>query len=613
MNTGKKRALTPALIALTLGLSCMLIPTLALAEGGEGGGGVDWAQLTMGLLGGLALFLFGMDEMSNTLKVVAGDRIKKVLRTLSSNRIIGVLTGAGTTAVVQSSSVTTVIVVGFVSAGLMTLPQALGVILGANIGTTITAQIVAFHVTKYALGLVAIGFTMKFVFKKPMVRQWGTLVLGLGLIFFGMAVMGEAMKPLRAYQPFLDLMGQMEHPLLAVLLATGFTALIQSSSATTGIIIALASQGLLSLEAGIALALGANIGTCITAILAAIGKPREAIRAAVAHSIFNVLGVVIVVPLIPSFAEFLMTMAGGGAEAHAAAAVPRHIANAHTIFNVGMTVVFLPFLGPYARLLHWIVPEKKSEVAAVGEDVLDPALTRLPAAALTAARRQIRIMTAEVATTLADMDAVLFSGETRRVEMAVARERMIAGMHVKLARYLSSMTTGELSEDTASEVLRVMNVANGLKNMTHIAVANMVRATTGSGAVAFQQEAINLDRLNRYQKSVHRACETALDAFLSDDAALAYETIRGRVTMNTLESDLRESSTELLRRSSDPLNVEAYATEMEIIANLDQIYHHAYQIAQSVVGRQHGDESDDDHEGDGQVDDELDLAESQAA
>jgi len=247
------------------------------------------------LAGGLAIFLYGMDKMADALKMVAGDRMRDILGRLTTNRFMGVLTGAGVTAVIQSSSVTTVMLVSFVAADLMSLTQAIGVIFGANIGTTITAQIIAFKVTKWALLLVAVGFVMEFVGKKEKIRTYGSLIMGLGLIFFGLAVMSAGMKPLRTYEPFIDLMQNVSNPAVGILIALIFTALVQSSSATTDVIIALATQGLITLEAGIALAFGANIGTCVTAGLAAIGKPREAVRVAVAHVTFNIAGVLLVV------------------------------------------------------------------------------------------------------------------------------------------------------------------------------------------------------------------------------------------------------------------------------------------------------------------------------
>ncbi|MCU7810233.1 MAG: Na/Pi cotransporter family protein, partial [Candidatus Thiodiazotropha sp. (ex Notomyrtea botanica)] len=298
----------------------------------------DWIKMAIQLFGGLALFLFGMEQMAGALKSVAGERMKLVLAKLTSNRFMGAITGAFVTAIIQSSSVTTVLVVGFISAGLMSMAQSVGVIMGANIGTTITAQIVAFKVTKYAMLMVAVGFSAWFFSKNEKIKHYGTMLMGLGLIFFGMSIMSDAMAPLRSYQPFLDLMVKMENPFIGILIAALFTALVQSSSATTGIVIVMASQGFITLPAGIALAFGANIGTCVTAMLAAIGKPREAIRAALVHVLFNVAGVLLWLAFIPNLAEVVMMISPVSSDlpegARLAADTPRQIANAHTIFNL---------------------------------------------------------------------------------------------------------------------------------------------------------------------------------------------------------------------------------------------------------------------------------------
>jgi hypothetical protein len=219
---------------------------------------IDWFNLGMGLFGGLAMFLFGMEQMSEGLKAAASDTLKDLLSRLTKNRFMGALTGAFVTAVLNSSSVTTVLVVGFISAGFMTLAQSVGVIMGANIGSTFTAQIVAFNITQYALILVSIGFLMLFTGKAENTRHYGSMVMGLGLVFYGMGVMGDAMLPLRSYQPFLDLMVRMENPLLGILIGAVFTGLVQSSAATTGIAIVMASSGLITLPAGIALAFGSK-------------------------------------------------------------------------------------------------------------------------------------------------------------------------------------------------------------------------------------------------------------------------------------------------------------------------------------------------------------------
>jgi len=274
-----------SLIART-GLVILCLFPFVVWAASENPGQLNWLKMAMELFGGLALFLFGMEQMSDALKAAAGDQMKTLLSKLTKNRFSAAISGAFVTSVIQSSSVTTVLVVGFVSAGLMTMSQSIGVIMGANVGTTITAQIVAFKVEKAALLMIAIGFGMIFLSKKENVRQYGNMLMGLGLIFFGMGVTSEGMSPLRSYEPFINLMASMENPFFGILVAAVFTALVQSSSATTGIVIVMASQGFVTLPAGIALAFGANVGTCITAILASLGKPTEAKRASMVHVLF---------------------------------------------------------------------------------------------------------------------------------------------------------------------------------------------------------------------------------------------------------------------------------------------------------------------------------------
>ena len=335
-------------------------------------------QLAFGLLGGLALFLFGMGQMADSLKVVAGDRMKSILARLTRHRVAGVLTGAFVTAVIQSSSVTTVLVVGFISAGLMTLTQSVGVILGADIGTTITAQIIAFNIKEYSLLLVAMGFLVMFVARREAARRYGTAIMGLGLVFLGMGIMGESMKPLRTWQPFLEVMSGLENPWLGIAVGALFTALVQSSSATIGIIIVLGSQGLVSLPAGIALLLGANVGTTATALLASIGRPREAQRSAVIHLIFKVLGVLIWVFLIDQLMWLAVQASPSSPEltgsARLAAETPRQIANAHTLFNVANTLLFLPFVNGFVWLVRRLLPDRKDGDHRVRIKYLDDGL-----------------------------------------------------------------------------------------------------------------------------------------------------------------------------------------------------------------------------------------------
>jgi phosphate:Na+ symporter len=345
---------------------------------------MDWTTITIGLLGGLGLFLYGMEKMSDALNQLAGDGMKRVLSTLTGDRVRGLLTGTVFTAVTQSSSVTTVMCVSFVAAGLMTFQQSMGLILGANIGTTITAQLVAFKVTKYAMFLVAGGVLLQMISKGDKTKQWGRVLLGLGLLFVGMNTMGDAMKPLRTYEPFIELMQQMANPFLGMLVSAIFTALVQSSSATMGVVIALATQQLISFPAGLALILGANVGTCVTAGLSVIGRSTEAKRVAGAHVFFNLGGAILILPFLGLIASTIGPENGDSAD------LTRGIANAHTFFNIGMAILFLPFLTFIANFLSKIIPDEKVESkAGVYVTALEPDLLSAPSLAMAAVTKEL--------------------------------------------------------------------------------------------------------------------------------------------------------------------------------------------------------------------------------
>jgi len=320
-------------ILLVTGLMVVLLAD-TLYAGQAGKQPFSWWYLVMGLLGGLAFFLYGMEKMSDGMKKSTGNQLRATLAALTRNRIVALFAGAFVTMVIQSSSATTVMLVSFAQAGLMSFAQSLGVILGGGIGTTITAQLIAFKATDYALLMIAIGFGLRMFSKNDSVRNVGEVILGFGILFYGMKLMSDAMKPLRTYPELIELMKNLETPVLGLIAGTIFTALVQSSSASTGVVIVLAQQGVITLEAGIPIIFGANIGTCVTAGLASIGLSREAKRVALAHVLFKVAGVIIFVFWIPHFADLIRSVTsymGGG--------VARQIANAHTIFNVSLAIL----------------------------------------------------------------------------------------------------------------------------------------------------------------------------------------------------------------------------------------------------------------------------------
>ena len=309
----------------------------------------------LGLLGGLALFLYGMQMMSAGLEAAAGNRMKRILERLTSNRILGVLVGAGITAVIQSSSATTVMVVGFVNSGMMTLQQAVWIIMGANIGTTVTGLLIALDVGAMAPLLAFVGVAFVVFLKKPILHHWGQIIAGLGVLFLGMGMMSDAMMPLRESQFFIDLMTQMSNPLLGILVGMVFTAIIQSSSASVGILQTLAASGLIGLHSAAFILFGQNIGTCITAVLAAIGTSRSAKRTTIIHLLFNVIGTVIFTTLC------ILTPLTGLIESLLPATPAGQIAALHTTFNIVTTLLLLPFGTHLAKIAERILPDRVSD------------------------------------------------------------------------------------------------------------------------------------------------------------------------------------------------------------------------------------------------------------
>ena len=582
---------TSVRVALGMGLGIALWMFAAPGVAATGGAGLDWAQMLIQLAGGLALFLFGMDQMGEALKVVAGDKMRQILGKLTTNRVMGLVTGTVVTAIIQSSSVTTVMLVGFVTANLMSLSQAIGVILGADIGTTITAQIVAFPVKEYALLLVAAGFLMTLTGKREDIRQYGILVMGLGLIFFGMAVMSGAMKPLRSYQPFIDLMQNVSNPLVGILVSTVFTALVQSSSATMGIVIVLASQGLISLEGGIALALGANIGTCATAGLAALGKPREAVRVAVAHVTFKIAGVLLIVWFIPPFADLVRNISPVSEHLtgmdRLAADTPRQVANAHTLFNVGIGFLFLPLAGVFARFCEWVVPDRPlteaEEIDARHEPkYLDDVLLDTPALALERAQLEIGRLGDRVRDMYEAFLEPTFTHDTARLEEIAEMDVDVDMLHARIVEYLARISSGELSRKETDALIRLMQAANQIEHMGDLIETNLVGLGQKLAEDGVAVSPVTAEIIRDYHQKVGDALRESTDAFRESDAKLARRVRRMKPEMTEMA---RHSVRHALDRlvADEPNRLQAYTREMELIENLTRIFRHSRRLAGLVA------------------------------
>ncbi len=546
----------------------------------------DFFIVAMGLAGGLALFLLGMEHMASGLKAVAGDRMKVLLARLTTNRILGALTGAFTTAVIQSSSVTTVLVVGFVTAGLMTLTQSVGVIMGANIGTTVTAQIVAFKVTEFALLLVAVGFALTFAGRHERLRHYGGLILGLGLVFFGMDVMGDAVAPLRQHRPFIDALGGLDNTALAIVAGAAFTALVQSSSATTAVVIMLAAQGLIALPVGIAIALGANIGTCVTALLAAIGKPREAVRAAVVHVLFNVAGVALWIGFIDQLAAAAAWLSPAAPDLSGldrlAAETPRQIANAHTLFNVLNTLVFIGFTGPIARLVVRLVPERPApEAVLVEPKYLHDDLLGTPTLALNAARMELGELGRRAGDMLAAILPAVLSGSPQSLKDVERMDVAIDLLHGQIIDFLRRLGLGNLTAAEAHEMVNLMTIANNLENIGDIIETDLVTV----GRRRIDERVFVSKATQRVIGDVHgavaQALDTAVQAAVSGDEATARRVVAMKSRVNRLADEaVAHGARRLIARA--PERTRTYTREMEVIERLKRVYYFAKRIAKAV-------------------------------
>jgi phosphate:Na+ symporter len=572
-------------------LVCVAITGLAvtpvLAASGTDSATIDWWNMGMKLFGGLALFLFGMEQMAEALKAVAGERMKVILAKLTTNRFMGALTGAFVTAIIQSSSVTTVLVVGFITAGLMSMAQSIGVIMGANIGTTITAQIVAFKVTKIALLMVAVGFSMLFFSKQERIKQYGGMVMGLGMVFFGMSVMSDAMKPLRSFEPFLDLMTSMENPLIGILVAAGFTGLIQSSSATTGIVIVMATQGFITLEAGIALAFGSNIGTCVTAMLAAIGKPREAVRAAVVHVLFNVFGVILWLGFIPYLAQFVTMLSpaypGLSGIDRLAAEAPRQIANAHTVFNIANTLLFIGLTGQFARLVEWLVPDRPIEKEVIIQaKYLDEELLDTPSLALGRVRLEIGHMGNRVREMLEKILPAIVSGDREMLKEVARIDDEVDILHGDVVTYLGDISQKALTEEQTHELVNLMSAVNDLENIGDIIETDMVHLgdeRIRDGVSISKQTQLLLKELH---DAVSDTAHMAFNAVTENNEVVAQEVISRKADINRkMDSAAMHEAQRLV--AEEPNRLPAYVLEMDIIEKLKRIYYFSKRMAKSVT------------------------------
>lgn len=427
-------------------------------------------KIIFGLVGGLSLFLFGMNSMSDALQKAAGEKMKKILGFLTKNPVMGALAGALVTAVLQSSSATTVMVIGFVSAGLMSLPQAISVIFGANIGTTMTAQLMAFKITDYIYPIIFIGFMLNFASKKERVKNIGMVIFSFGLLFEGIEIMGSVMKPLASSPVFIELMSKVKDlPVLGVLLGMIMTVVVQSSSATIAVLQNFASQAgpdgvtsVIGLAGAIPILLGDNIGTTITALLASIGQSKNAKRTAVAHSVFNITGSIVFLFLIPVLTGFVQFISPKGAEIDV---ISRQIANAHTTFNVVCTLVWLPLIPVMVKIVTFIISgDDRAALREYEPQYIDNNLISQPAAAMCLVSKELGRL-ADCAMDMMDnlKSYVVNKNNTSRTREYADKVNVVRTLQDNIASYITKMlSSGNLTENQAEQVSGLLYVSNNI-------------------------------------------------------------------------------------------------------------------------------------------------------
>lgn len=432
----------------------------------------DAFQITFGLLGGLAIFIFGMNMMSESLQKAAGEKMKKILGILTVNPVMGVLAGTIATAVMQSSSATTVMVIGFVSAGLMTLKQGISVILGANIGTTMTAQLLAFNISDYIFVIIFVGFIVSFVFKSEKIKSIGQTIFAFGLLFEGIQIMSSVMKPLAASPVFINMIDHVSGmPVLGVLVGTPMTLVVQSSSATIAVLQNFAAQAgpdgvssIIGLAGAIPVLLGDNIGTTITALLACIGQSRDAKRTALAHCTFNITGAFLFIWFVKPYAHFIQAISTKGPEVEV---IARQIANAHTIFNITMTLIWLPLIWLLVKIVVKILPykEKNSKQKEV-PIFLDPRLISQPAAAMEMVAREILRCSGMVEQMIHRLNHAIERQDLRRVDSILRQAVVVRKLYDNIVSYLSSLfSSGSMTEEQATQTAGMMYILSDIERM----------------------------------------------------------------------------------------------------------------------------------------------------
>jgi len=536
-------------------------------------------MIYLNLFGGVLLLLYGIKLVNDGLQNAAGPRIRFLLRSLTSNRLTAVGAGAFITGLIQSSSATSVMLVGFVSAGLMSFRQTLAVILGADIGATLTVQLIAFHIADYAVLLIGLGLCIILFANRHHLKTIGNGLLGFGFVFLAIRIMSEALAPLQESALFKEVLVALTGaPFTGILIAAAFTALIHSSAATIGIALALAVHGLVPLDGAIHIVLGANIGTCSTALMASMRAPAEARRVAWAHSIFKVLGVLLMLPFLPLF-ERLVSSSGSD--------LSRQIANAHTLFNVIMAACFLPFLGLFSKLLVKLVPESPEE-KKFGPKYLDDHVLGTPSLALGQATRETLRESDIVREMLIDSIKVFQVDDPGLINAIRDKDNLVDMLDRQIRLYLTRLSSSTLTEVHSRRAVGLLEASRDLESIGDIIDRNIMPLATKriTKGLMFSEEGMN--EIIGYHKKLVENFDMSLSAFTGNDRDLGRRVLRSKEELEELERELVQAHLERLRKGLRE-SMETSHIHLDTIGNYARINslitHIVYPIFEDVRSR----------------------------
>ncbi|MFQ8662223.1 MAG: Na/Pi cotransporter family protein [Lachnospiraceae bacterium] len=546
-------------------------------------------QIAFGLLGGLAIFIYGMNMMSECLQKAAGEKMRSILALLTKNPVMGVLAGALTTAVLQSSSATTVMAIGFVSAGFMNLPQAISIIIGANIGTTMTAQIIAFKLSDYIYAIIFVGFIISFLVESEKVKNIGQTIFAFGLLFLGIETMGSVMKPLADSPVFTEMIARVSDvPILGVAVGTLMTLVVQSSSATVAVLQNFASQAgpdgvtsVIGLAGAIPILFGDNIGTTITAVLASIGQTKDAKRTAVAHCVFNISGTFLFIWFVGPFAKLIQMISPKGPEIEV---ISRQIANAHTIFNCVMTLVWVPLIWLMVKIVMRIIPDGRKEQYSLSEPLyLDEKLLGQPTAALQLVAKEVLHCSEIVRDMIRQTREALKNEEKKEIEDVHCKLDAVKSLHARITQYLTDLfASGSLNEEQASQSAGIMYVLSDVDRMGILCgeVAGGIKEKMEK-KYKYSKEAMK--DLGKSLELIETMYSEVREAIVSGKLEHAKELVKKREKVMELDISMRKAH--MSRVSKGKCDASLTAPFNSILYSIDRMGNSCVNIADTVQGQ----------------------------